>query len=498
MLKVLNSSEIRKIDKYTIVNEPILSVDLMKRAVLKLLQTIKIKFPDQHKFILFSGPGNNGGDTVALFRLLIMERYSAVLYLVHNGVSVSHDCAINIKRLNDQNLPYSVVHSITDIIPFDIGSVIIDGIFGSGLSRQTDGLFSDVIAFINSSSNTVISIDIPSGLFDADNNLNNGAIIHANYTLTLQIPKLAFFFSENEIYVGEWILVDIGLHPKAIRNAETNIALIQRSDIAKMRKPRSYFSYKGNFGHALIVAGNMGKYGAAVLVSKACLRAGAGLVSMLGNGKLDLIMHCSVPEIMMVTTKDIHSQSNLKKYSVFAIGPGMGLNNDAEILVEEIVENYDCPMVFDADAISILSKRKELLKKIPFGSVLTPHVGEFDRLAGESSNSLERLNKAIRFCIEYKVIIVLKGANSAIIDTNGFVFYSITGNPGMSTAGSGDVLTGIIAGLLSSGYTAVEAAQMGVWLHGMAADCALIKQTVETLIASDIIDNLANAIKALD
>ncbi|MDY0279500.1 MAG: NAD(P)H-hydrate dehydratase [Salinivirgaceae bacterium] len=501
MCKILTSKEIREVDAYTIVNEPIASIDLMERAALSLLKEIRCLFPGHKQFVIFAGPGNNGGDAVALYRLMSVEDFNAQLYVVNEGRKYSTDCSTNLQKLDTLNIPYIHLGSIQDIIPFDSEFIVIDGIFGSGLSRFVQGFYLEVVNYINNLDNTVVSIDMPTGLVDANNSENRGAIVMANYTLTLQVPKLSLMFSENELFVGEFRIVDINLHLEGLQKAKTNYYLLQNQDLKLLLKKRSDFSYKGTFGHALIIAGSQGKYGAALLSSKACLRSGAGLVSLLSveanNRQMDSIIHNSFPEAMILPFESLFVDEVAMKFSIIAIGPGIGLSKDVETRFEGILKTLKCPFVLDADAITILSRRSDLLEIIPENSIITPHVGEFDRLVGPSSNSFERLQKAILFSIKHKVITVLKGANTAIVDTNGVVWFSNSGNPGMATAGSGDVLTGMIAGIRSSGYSALQSAQMGVWLHGMAGMQALGKQSFESLIASDIIENIGGAFKSL-
>ena len=494
MIKILKNKQIKNIDKYTVECEPIKSVDLMQRAATQLFNKIIGLFPKQ-KFLIFAGPGNNGGDAVVIYLLMIKHRINARLIFVNDSDTFSPDCQYFINSLNILNLPVKHWKTESDIWEIDKNRIIIDGIFGSGLTRCVSGFYADVINHINSSPNIKVSIDIPSGLFDEDNSANSGAIINANFTLSLQFPKLDFLFPENEKFVGEWFLIDINLHKDAILQENTTNYYLETNDIKEKIISRKRFSHKGTFGHALIVAGNKGKFGAMVLSAKSCLRSGAGLVSVFNrNQEAETILNISIPEVMFLKNR----HSNFENFTAIGIGPGIGLDFEGQDLFEHTLNNTNRPMVIDADALNILSTRKELLKKIPKNSILTPHLVEFERLVGKCSNSYERLEKAKVFSEQYNIIIVLKGANTAIVTPDGTVYFNSTGNSGMATAGSGDVLTGILTGLLSTGYSPVDAAIIGVYMHGLAGDLALARQSSESLIASDIVDNLGRTFNLIN
>lgn len=496
MIKILSASQIREIDRFTIINEPILSINLMERAALSLFNKIASTY-SKSKFTILAGPGNNGGDAVALFRMMKKSSYNAELLIVNPTDIFSDDCRINILRLNEYSLNYHNVRTIDDLPQIDSNSIIIDGIFGVGLSRPVEGFFADIIDYVNKLPNYKISIDIPSGLFDSDNRKNHGARFMANETYTFQYPKLAFFFPENSSCVGQWAILDIGLSKAAEQLASTNYYYIGQNDIVAMYKSRPQFAHKASFGHSLVVAGSDGKYGAMILCSRACLRSGAGLVSVYTDINGQAALNTTIPEAMKFDSSSTHVSKPIDSFAAIAIGPGIGTTQQSEQLLAGVINNCRKPIVLDADALNIISNNSKLVEHIPHNSIFTPHVGEFDRMFGKSVSTYERLEKASEFCQKHNHIIIIKGAYTAVVDNYGTVTFNSTGNQGMATAGSGDVLTGIITGLLSSGYKPREAAIAGVWLHGKAGDYALAVESYESLIASDIVKNIGKAFKLI-
>ncbi len=495
-MKVFTSVQIRNIDKATMEREPILSINLMERAAKQLCDFVTKRINKTTPVSLFAGPGNNGGDAVALARLLSIQGFDVQLYLLGIGKGLSDDCQINADRFNQ--LPGQKVQKLTkdDEWPhIPKNHLLVEGIFGSGLTRPAEGWPAQVIDFINGLPNECLSIDIPSGLFSEDNRENNGSIIEADYTISFEFPKLAFLLPENEKYVGEWQAKSIGLLPKAIHETQTTFHYTLPENLPKL-KQRGKFSHKGNFGHALLVSGSYGKTGAAVLASRACIRSGSGLLSVHIPETSYEILQATVPEAMLVIdeTEQLYCRKKeLDKYSVAGAGPGIGQKKSMQDGLKMLIDSSAHPMVLDADALNIISLHKDWLKNLPEGTILTPHPKEFDRLGGEHKTHFERLESAREMAKKYNINIVLKGAHTAVIDVDGNVFFNSTGNPAMAKGGSGDVLTGIILGLLSSGYQPFDAARLGVFVHGKAADLALEKQSIESMVASDLIDYLGKA-----
>ncbi|WP_459189183.1 NAD(P)H-hydrate dehydratase [Parabacteroides sp. APC149_11_2_Y6] len=502
MIKIFATDKIKELDQYTIQNEPISSIDLVERAATVFMHEFCRRYSKQIRIVIFAGQGNNGADALAIARLLIDEGYRVETYLFNPTEHLSYDCELNKQRLLGMDkIEFTEVKD--DFVPPTLGDrdVVIDGLFGSGLNRPLSGGFPALVNYINQSGATVVAIDIPSGLFGEDNRNNESeSIIQANLTLTFSFPKLAFFLPENEPYVGEWKVLDISLDPYIVENTPTSYSLVEEEDMAAVFQPRSRFSHKGTFGHALLIAGSQGKMGAALLSARACLRSGAGLLTVHIPQRGEQIMQTAFPEAML--SFDPHPDyfttvPDTSAYSAIGIGPGLGQHLESAVALERILQPIGKPVVLDADALNLIASNKDLLARIPPHSILTPHPKEFDRIAGESNNSYERLIKAQTFAIEHKLIVVLKGAYTAICTPLGNVYFNDSGNPGMATAGSGDVLTGIILGLLAQGMEPETAAVSGVFLHGTAGDLAAIYRSEESMVAGDIIEMLGKAFKQI-
>ncbi len=503
-MKILRSDQIREADAYTIENEPIVSTDLMERAANGLTDWIINKYDKRTKFGIFVGPGNNGGDGLVVARLLSGQNYHVEVYLVNFTKIFSEDYLINKDRLEKQNICSIVEISNIEQFPELNGeTVVIDAIFGSGLTRPLKGLPLEIVDFINACNNEVIAVDIPSGLFGEENFRNNveQRIIKANYTLTIQLPKLSFLFAENEQYIGEWTVIPIGLHPVFLKNIESDYLLVDNIEIKSVIKKRTKFSHKGNYGHALLISGSYGKMGAAILAARACLRTGLGLLTAHIPKVGYQIMQTASPETMISldTHEEVFSKVELdNEYNAIGIGPGIDQKAASIKALTELLNIYHNPMVFDADALNILANNKEMLKKVPARSILTPHPKEFERLFGKSDNNFQRMELQIEMAKRHNVIIILKGAFTTTVCPDGKCYFNSTGNPGMATAGSGDVLTGMILSLLAQGYKPEKAAILGAYLHGLAGDLALNMQSEESLIANDIIESISDAFKRIN
>lgn len=501
-MKVFPTSLVRELDAYTIQHEPIASIDLMERAAAAMYDWVSGNISRQRKIVVFAGTGNNGGDALALARMLLEAGYSVDVYHARFSDRLSGDCTVNFERLkNMADTRLNILHPGDSLPEVPDGAVVIEGLFGSGLNRPLEGFAAEVVQHINKSRAKIISIDIPSGLFGEDNRNNNRElIIRADITLTLQFPKRSFFFYENDMFVGTWYIIPIGIHPEAIATTETDWFYTTVNDVRRLIRSRGKFSHKGTYGHALLVAGCYGRMGAAVLASRACLRTGVGLltahVPRYGND----ILQTAVPEAMISLDQSdilVSDIPDLSPYSAIGAGPAMGCRQNSQKALHTLMERSSVPLVLDADAINILAAHPDWFEMLPENTILTPHPKEFDRLAGVSESGWERLEKAIRFSSEYKVIVVLKGAHSAVITSDGRVRFNSTGNPGMATGGSGDVLTGIILSLLAQRYDPVDAAVIGVFVHGLAGDLALEESAPEAVIASDITGHLGKAFQQL-
>lgn len=498
-MKIFTTQQISYIDKYTIENEPIKSIDLMERASFELSKYVIKHFYHHKHFAVICGFGNNGGDGLALARILHLKGYAIRVFIYLPNGKQSNDNFINYKRCLECGITCTKIEhgSELDIKPDEI---IIDALFGSGLNRPLEGKVISIIQKINQLNNTVISIDMPSGLMGEDNRENKPEIIiHATITLTLEFPKLSFFFPENERFVGKFEVVPIHLHKEIKKTLSSPYYLLESSFVSEILKKRSKFSEKRIFGHGLLYAGNIGKMGAAVLASKAAMRSGAGLVSVLIPKESSAIIHTAVPEVL-IKENPLSSdfvQDEFKFFNAIAIGPAIGVDNNSLNQLKSIIKQTKVPIILDADAITLIAQNKKLLNLLPENTIITPHLREFDRLFGEHTNHFTRFLTARKMANELKIIIILKGAYSQIHLPNGDTYFNSTGNPGMATGGSGDVLTGIVLGLLAQNYTPIEASIIGTYIHGLAGDIALDTQSYESLIASDIIEHLGKAFLTL-
>lgn len=502
MIKIFPTYEVKQLDAYTIENEPIASIDLMERASQALTTAIAARWTTETPFVVFAGPGNNGGDALAVARLMAHKGYRMEVYLFNPKDNLSPDCEENKQRLME--VEEVTFHEITtQFIPPTLtsGHVVIDGLFGSGLNKPLSGGFASVVKYINASPATIVAIDVPSGLMGEENSYTlSTPIVHAHLTLTLQQPKLSFLFAENASYVGEWVVLDIGLSRQAIEEIPTPWKMMTLNDVRQWIKPRAKHAHKGTFGRGLLIAGSEGMAGASILSAKGALRSGIGLLTVHLPYYNNVIVQTAVPEAM--TEMDVHNThfagaTDTEEYQAVAIGPGLGHARDTELAVLDQISSTNVPMVIDADALNILGANRNYLTKLPKGSILTPHPKEMERLVGKCSNSYERIQRASELAAKANVYIVLKGAYTAIIQPDGEIVFNTTGNPGMATGGSGDVLTGILLALLAQGYESGLAARLGVFLHGMAGDIAAESQGEVAMTASDIIDSLPQAWKSI-
>lgn len=490
-MKILSASQIREADAYTIANEPIASIDLMERASSVFTLWYVAKFTPEQPVAIFCGNGNNGGDGLAIARLLHERSYKVSVWLVTSG-NTTKDRDINEQRLSKLSIPLHYLAESDTLPQLNERSVVIDAIFGSGLNRPVTGWLAALINHLNTQPTTRVAVDIPSGLY-ADS-ISEGIIFKAHHTLSFEAPRLSFLFAEHEEFVGEWEYRSIGLNADFIASVPSAYRIIANTNVHL--KARTRHSHKGTYGHSLVIAGGHGKIGAAILASKACLRSGAGLVTAYVPQCGYTPLQTALPEVMTLTDDSqthITSVPDITAYNAIAIGPGIGQVDDTLKALFHLLETAKKPLVLDADALNLLSHNLQWLNRLPTNSIITPHPKEFERLFGTSPNSMQRLEVARRHAKEHNIIIVLKGAYTAIVSPQQDVWFNSTGNPGMATGGSGDVLTGIITGMLSQGYEPLQASINGVYLHGLAGDLAAQKLGQESMIASDIIANLGSA-----
>ncbi|MAV58772.1 MAG: bifunctional ADP-dependent NAD(P)H-hydrate dehydratase/NAD(P)H-hydrate epimerase [Candidatus Marinimicrobia bacterium] len=502
MIPILKSDQINKIDAHTIQNEPISSYNLMERASKICFEEINDNLlgKDFNGTIhIFCGLGNNGGDGLVIARKLHQIGKEIKIYSLFWGQNKSFDYQKNEKKVNELNLKIEIINNDSHQFLIDKNDFVIDAIWGIGLSRPIKNFASNIIRRINNYSSNIISIDIPSGLSVEHNfKIQKDAIINAKITLTFEFPKLSFLLPETGNFVGDFKILPIGLDKEFIKKQKTNHYFLKKEDIKPIIKSRKKFCHKGDFGHSLIIAGSLGKLGALLLATKACLKSGAGLVTAQVPGCGYNLVQQSIPEAMVIKDSGeyfLESLIDVAKFSSIGIGPGINKKKITLKLINNLLDNFKSPIVIDADAINIISENKVLLKKIPKNSILTPHVGEFRRLVGNWVNDIERQDKLRLFAIKNGIYVILKGPYTSIGCPCGKVFYNSSGNPGMATAGSGDILVGILTSLLSQKYSSKEAAFIAVYIHGLSGDLAQKKYGQISLNASDIINNIHNAFK---
>lgn len=502
MIKIFATEKVKEIDKSTVEYQHIEPIDLVEEAVTAFVNEFRSQYTKARPVIVFAGQGNNGADALGIARQLLEESYKVKVYLFNPTDYLSPECVENKRQLlSIENAEFTEIRGGSKFTPpiLTPRDVVIDGLFGSGLNRPLEGGFAGLVKFINASPAEVVAVDIPSGLFGEDNRENDPTcIIRANRTYTFNFPKLSFLMPENEKYVGEWKILPLNMHPQAIADTPADYFIVTEEDIAGVFAPRKRFTHKGTYGHALLVAGSQGKMGAAQLAAKACLRSGVGLLTVHTPKCGEAVLQIVLPEAMVdIDAHDafLTQAPEVSGYAALGIGPGLGQQIETAVALDELLASVANPVVLDADALNLIAANPDLLDKVPERSILTPHPKEFDRLAGVSLSAYERLQRARQYAKEHRVCVVLKDAYTAVCTMEGNVYINIGGNPGMATAGSGDVLTGVILGLLAQGYDPETAAVAGVFLHATAGDIAAKHWSERGMISGDIIDCLGNAFK---
>lgn len=504
MLPIISAQQTRELDKYTIINEPIASIDLMERAALACSKWFMTKFNRSFPVYIFAGTGNNGGDAIAIARILHKYGYVVHLYVIFGKFSVDNE--INQQRFKlCCNAQLEYIYSTNEFPNFEPKAIIVDGIFGSGLSKPISGLYSDLIDLLNKADAIRVAIDIPSGLMDTDNPFlqNSDQILRnmcfmAHFTLAIETPFLSMLLPENFMFTGYWTALSIQLDQIFLQQLETPYFLLQETDIASKLKIRKKFDHKGTFGHLFLAAGRKGSLGAALLAAKAALKAGAGLVTAHVPSNAMTVFQTALPEAMihLDLNDDIITDFSANiNYTAVAIGPGIGLHIKTKMALVSFLQQNDKPLVIDADGLNLLAEIPEFFALLSENTILTPHPKEFDRLFGQHSNTMGRIKTQQEISKKLSIIIVLKGAHTSISDSFGNVFFNVTGNPSMAKGGSGDVLTGIIGAFLAKSYPALDSARLAVYLHGLAGDFALKKHSSESVLASDIIHGISAAFR---
>ena len=491
-MKILSATQIHEWDKYTIEHDGITSLHLMERAAKTCVHFFIDNFKKEQPVKIFCGKGNNGGDGLAVARLLLQEGFTVNTYILEFGAPGTNDFQSNLQQLHTITTNISFIQHADNLPAINATDIVIDAMFGSGLNRPLKEMAQTLVEHINNAKATVISIDVPSGMY-LDKSCVNDAVVKANTTLTFQSKKLCFLMAENAGFFGDIHVLDIGLNKEFLNTIETDLSFTEHTNVKAIYKPRKEFVHKGTYGHALLIAGNTGKMGAAIMSSRACLRAGAGLLTVNVPGNTLNVMHSSLPEAMCAIRED---EVDMEKISVVGIGPGIGTGGESFDLLNKVLANFKHPMVIDADALNIIAKNKALLNAVPENSILSPHPKEFERLFGEAANDFDRMQTALVQSARHPFVIILKGTYT-LVAYKGKGMFNTTGNAGLAKGGSGDMLTGLLTALLCQKYTAKEAAVLGVYLHGLAADITLQHQSKESMLATDVIENIGNAYKQI-
>lgn len=495
-MKILTVPQIREADQFTILNEPISSIDLMERASIAVANWVKDNYTTEHEIVVLAGSGNNAGDGLAVARLLSELKYKVTVSLVH-GETGSVEFEYNLNRLKDETT-VSITSGLLTDFPFKV--IFMDAILGSGLSKPIEGVLSSFINIINNTKGVKVAVDISSGLF-ADKASTNQTIFKADYTLTFQFPKLAFMMPENHEFVGDFHVLDIGLHHEFISKVSTDYSIFKPTVVLQEKLKVSSVAHKGNRGRATIVAGGHGRMGATLLAAKGALHSGIGLLSVQSCPTCINVIHNHIPEALVLKDENEYALGSYLEYEnqeVVVMGPAIGLADKTIRLLRELLESYKGQLILDADAITILAEHRELLEILPEGTILTPHLGEFRRLVGDYSNSFDTLMQLSSFCKHHKVVVVLKGMYSAVCNQEGKISFNSTGNQGMAKGGSGDLLCGILAGISPRIKNPFETAQLAVFLHGLAGDISLEQYGDNFMTPSTMISNLKDAFRQLE
>lgn len=469
MKNLLTASQIKAVDVYTIQHQPIASIDLMEQAAAAFVTAFTAAYPNQQQAILVAcGQGNNGGDGLAISRLLADKGFSNIrVLLTQFSQSSSADYLLNLERLKKTNASVVLLTNPSELELLR-DEIVIDALLGSGLKKSLSGTYAELVSAINQSGATIVSVDVPTG-FSSDGEIQapyQG--IKADLAISFQLPKINFFFPESAEALKKFNVVPIGLKEDYIESLPSGWKLITNQWVSATLKPRENFSHKGTYGHVLMLAGNTETMGAALLAAGAALHSGAGLVTacILQSGLTAL--NVSLPEAMFLSRESLQ-KTTLNKYQAVAIGPGLGVDTEQTQLLDYLLKQNQ-PLVLDADALNIIASNKHLLDKIPRKSIITPHLKEFDRLFGEHPNWWQRVETARQKAQALQIVIVLKNQYTFIALPTGEVCINPTGNPAMAQGGMGDVLTGMIASFMAQSYTCEQAAILGVYLHGKTGD----------------------------
>ena len=501
-MKLFTNDEIRAIERYTIEQEGVSLAELIERVAEGVTDEVCARWRSDKPTIIFAGPGNNGADALATGRLLCHHGFRPEIYLFNiGGNKLSADCAAQRDRLlaEHPDVMFTEVTKSFNMPQLHANYLVIDGLFGSGLNEELKGGFKVLVQNVNDEKATVVSIDLPSGMFgDWNPHIVNRDTVHATLTLAIQFPRLCFFIPDNAELIGEWKVIDIGLSEQAISQSPVNFCLVEKRDVRHRLHHRKEFCSKADFGSAILYAGSYGMMGAAVLSASGALRAGLGKLTVCAPKCGYTILQTSVPEAMYhynrgeMNIVDIRPE---RSFSAIGVGPGIGTHELTVMALEDFLASINQPVVLDADALNCIAIKPSMLNTIPVLSVLTPHAGEFDRMFGPQTSGEARLRTAIEKAKYYNIFIILKGHYTAIVRPDGKVYFNSSGTPALATPGSGDVLTGILLAMLAQGYPAELASIIAVYIHGLAGELAASEHGEYGVLAGDIAANVGRAIK---
>lgn len=496
-MKIFSKEQIYEGDLLTAKKQNISSTELMERAGTQIFNWIHQRMQGaQVPIHVFCGIGNNGGDGLVLARQLVNYGYNVHTYVVNCSDKRTQDFLINYDRIKQTTKKWPIMLNCkADFPPIGSDDIIVDAVFGIGLNRPPNDWVKSLFQHFKESKAFTLAIDLPSGLYADKVPKDQNGVVWADYTLSFQSPKLVFFLPDTSKYTRQWEVLDIGIDLEFLQQTETEVELIGKNEMLPIYKPREKFSHKGTYGHGLLIGGSYGKIGAMLLSGSGMLASGAGLVTVYVPKCGYMPMQTALPEAMVITDIDDDILTAIKydiEPTAIGIGMGMGTNEKTHAAFQMFLKTNNLPLIIDADGINLLSKHEGDLGLIKPQTVFTPHPKELERLLGKWKDDFDKLKKAKAFSKKYKCILVIKGAHTITVFQDK-LYINSTGNPGLATGGTGDVLTGIITGLIGQGYEPLTASLFGVYLHGKSADIAVNDYSYQSLTASHIIDYLGQA-----
>ena len=496
MIEIFNSNKCKSMDEEAIKKYGIPSIILMENAARGIFEDIHKEW---NSFLVLCGKGNNGGDGLALARQLVTEGKNVKVFIISNDDNYSTDFKTNYeilkKIIGKDKISYIRCKDdikeefVKDLSEYD---VTIDGIFGVGLNRRLDSWIQDVINNINMYSRFIVALDVPSGL-DCNLGIELDTAVKANITYTFEVIKRGFLSYNAFKYTGEIKVIKIGIPNNVKKNNSDKVYMLENKEYKSFIPSRELYGHKGDYGRTLIIAGRKGFSGAAYITTECAVRTGAGLVTLACKEDIQDILSEKLIEAMTISCKDYNLKSIIKKSDSIAFGPGFGIGEYEENLLLEVINNSICPLVIDADGITLLARNRDLLEKLKGRAVITPHPGEMARLLDVTVNEIEsnRIDISIEFAKKYGIVVLLKGYNTIITDGNN-TYINPTGNSKMASGGMGDALTGIITAFISQKVNILDSALIGAYLHGYIAD--ELSREMYILNARDVINEIPRVI----